>query len=286
MLLLFPFPKPLLTFTLPTALSFALPIVQALLSDPHPLFGIVLAPTRELAFQIHEHFEAIGTGFSFFSFPFFPLIFFHSFFLSFFFSCFFFSFFLLSSFFFLFFIFFSLFILPPLSGIGLKSVVVVGGIDTMTQAIALAKKPHVVIATPGRFFPLSPSLPFSPSPLSPLPSLLSSRYCCHYSHCHRYLFRLVWHLQQTKGFTLRNIKFLVMDEAGFFLLLFFPFSFFFSFFLFLSFVLTSFPDRLLNMDFEEEINTILKVPPLFPLLLLSFFFPLISPFLSFSFFSS
>ena len=100
----------------------------------------MLAPTRELAFQISEHFEALGAG------------------------------------------------------IGLKSVVIVGGIDSMTQAIALAKKPHVVVATPGR---------------------------------------LVYHLQQTKGFTLSTIKYLVMDEA----------------------------DRLLNMDFEEEINTILKVCP-------------------------
>jgi len=73
-------------------------------------------------------------------------------------------------------------------------VCVVGGIDMMTQAIALAKKPHVIVATPGR---------------------------------------LVDHLQNTKGFSLRSLKFLVMDEA----------------------------DRMLSMDFEEEINKILAVIP-------------------------
>lgn len=41
------------------------------------------------------------------------------------------------------------------------------------------------------------------------------------------------HLQNTKGFHLRNLKYLVMDEA----------------------------DRMLSMDFEEEINQILAVIP-------------------------
>lgn len=62
----------------------------------------------------------------------------------------------------------------------------------MTQSMALAKKPHVVIATPGR---------------------------------------LVDHLENTKGFSLRSIRYLVMDEA----------------------------DRILNMDFETEV----RVPPLY-----------------------
>ena len=57
----------------------------------------------------------------------------------------------------------------------------------MTQSLALAKKPHVVIATPGR---------------------------------------LVDHLENTKGFSLRTLRYLVMDEA----------------------------DRILNMDFEAEVN--------------------------------
>ncbi|KAJ1435260.1 Asp-Glu-Ala-Asp box polypeptide 47 [Ochromonadaceae sp. CCMP2298] len=64
----------------------------------------------------------------------------------------------------------------------------------VTQAIALAKKPHVIVATPGR---------------------------------------LVDHLENTKGFSLRNLKYLVLDEA----------------------------DRMLSMDFEEEINKILAVIP-------------------------
>ena len=58
--------------------------------------------------------------------------------------------------------------------IGLKSLVVVGGIDTMKQSIALSNKPHVVIATPGRLADL---------------------------------------LRTTDTFSLSKIKFLVLDEA-------------------------------------------------------------------------
>ncbi|XP_060705269.1 probable ATP-dependent RNA helicase DDX47 [Hemiscyllium ocellatum] len=120
--------------------AFALPILQALLEKPQRLFALVLTPTRELAFQISEQFEALG------------------------------------------------------SSIGVKSAVIVGGIDMMSQSLALAKKPHVIIATPGR---------------------------------------LIDHLQNTKGFNLRALKYLVMDEA----------------------------DRILNMDFETEVDKILKVIP-------------------------
>jgi ATP-dependent RNA helicase DDX47/RRP3 len=98
--------------------AFVIPILQALLEQPQRLFAVVLAPTRELAFQINESFEALGAS------------------------------------------------------ISLRSVCIVGGIDMMTQAIALAKLPHIVVATPGR---------------------------------------LVDHLQNTKGFTLRSLKFLVLD---------------------------------------------------------------------------
>ncbi|KAK7111865.1 probable ATP-dependent RNA helicase DDX47 [Littorina saxatilis] len=79
-------------------------------------------------------------------------------------------------------------------GIGIQCAVIIGGIDMMTQALMLGKKPHVIIATPGR---------------------------------------LVDHLENTKGFSLRSVKFLVMDEA----------------------------DRILNMDFEAEVDKILKVIP-------------------------
>ena len=58
--------------------------------------------------------------------------------------------------------------------IGLKSVVVVGGIDTMKQSLSLSKKPHVVIATPGRLADL---------------------------------------LRSSDTFSLEKIKFLVLDEA-------------------------------------------------------------------------
>ncbi|BBN09495.1 ATP-dependent RNA helicase DDX47/RRP3 [Marchantia polymorpha subsp. ruderalis] len=120
--------------------AFAIPILQALLEKPQALFACILSPTRELAIQIAEQFEALG------------------------------------------------------SGIGVKCAVVVGGVDMMAQSIALAKRPHIVVGTPGR---------------------------------------LVDHLTNTKGFSLRTIKYLVLDEA----------------------------DRLLNLDFEAEIDEILKVIP-------------------------
>ncbi len=104
-----------------------------------------------------------------------------------------------------------------------RSVVIVGGVDVMEQSIALAKKvtnrfnstrvrtqrstehnshsthalclqPHIICATPGR---------------------------------------LLFHLQNTKGFSLKSLKYLVLDEA----------------------------DRLLNMDYEEEIDQILACLP-------------------------
>merc|ERR1712183_185810 len=78
--------------------------------------------------------------------------------------------------------------------IGIKCATIVGGMDMVSQAIILAKKPHVIVATPGR---------------------------------------LVDHLENTKGFSLKKLKFLVMDEA----------------------------DRILNQDFEVEVNKILRCIP-------------------------
>jgi len=40
--------------------AFALPILQSLLEHPQRLFALILTPTRELAFQISEQFEALG----------------------------------------------------------------------------------------------------------------------------------------------------------------------------------------------------------------------------------
>ncbi|KAI8824477.1 P-loop containing nucleoside triphosphate hydrolase protein [Fimicolochytrium jonesii] len=120
--------------------AFALPILQRLFAAPQPLFACVMAPTRELAFQISEQFEALG------------------------------------------------------STIGVRCAVIVGGMDMMSQAIALSKKPHIVICTPGR---------------------------------------LIDHLENTKGFNMKQLKYLVMDEA----------------------------DRLLDLDFGAEIEKLLKVIP-------------------------
>jgi ATP-dependent RNA helicase DDX47/RRP3 len=80
------------------------------------------------------------------------------------------------------------------AGIGLKTSVLVGGLDMVSQAISLSKNPHIVIGTPGR---------------------------------------VVDHLTNTKGFNLKNLKFLVFDEA----------------------------DRLLDLDFEKQINQLLAVIP-------------------------
>lgn len=96
--------------------AFALPILQKLWEEPKGLFTCVLAPTRELAYQISQQFDALG------------------------------------------------------SAMGVRTVVIVGGMNAVEQSVALAKRPHIVVATPGR---------------------------------------LIWHLENTKGFSLRTIKFLV-----------------------------------------------------------------------------
>lgn len=61
------------------------------------------------------------------------------------------------------------------SAIGVRCAVIVGGMDMVTQAIALSKRPHIVVATPGR---------------------------------------LNDHLENTKGFNLRYLKFLVRRYCG------------------------------------------------------------------------
>ncbi|KAE9393158.1 DEAD-domain-containing protein [Gymnopus androsaceus JB14] len=109
--------------------TFALPILHNLWNKPQSLLACILAPTRELAFQIASQFDALG------------------------------------------------------SGIGVRTIVIVDGEeDRVTQAVMLAKKPHIVV---------------------------------------------------TKGFNLRNIKFLVLDEA----------------------------DRLLDSDFGIAVDEILKNVP-------------------------
>ncbi|KAJ1993426.1 ribosomal RNA processing protein [Dimargaris cristalligena] len=120
--------------------AFALPILQGLWKKPQPFYACIMAPTRELAIQISETFEKLG------------------------------------------------------SGIGVRAIVIVGGMDMMSQSIALSKKPHIIVCTPGR---------------------------------------LTDHLEHTKGFDLKKLKCLVMDEA----------------------------DRLLDMDFGPKIDNILKAIP-------------------------
>ncbi|KAK6053913.1 hypothetical protein COOONC_08582, partial [Cooperia oncophora] len=78
--------------------AFALPILQSLLETPQKLFGLILTPTRELAFQIAQQFEALGAG------------------------------------------------------IGLIVAVIVGGVDMTTQALALAKRPHIIVGSLPLYF--------------------------------------------------------------------------------------------------------------------------------------
>lgn len=120
--------------------AFSIPILQALWDNPRPYFACVLAPTRELSYQISQQIEALGAT------------------------------------------------------IGARCATIVGGMDMMTQSIALSKRPHVIVATPGR---------------------------------------LQDHLENTKGFSLRSLQYLVMDEA----------------------------DRLLDLDFGPIIDKLLQNIP-------------------------
>ncbi|KAF8599864.1 DEAD-domain-containing protein [Ceratobasidium sp. AG-I] len=120
--------------------AFALPILQKLWDEPKGLFSCILAPTRELPYQIARQFVALG------------------------------------------------------SAIGVRCATIVGGMDMMGQSIALGKRSHVIVAAPGR---------------------------------------LNDHLENTKGFSLRGLRYLVLDEA----------------------------DRLLDMEFGPVVDKILKVLP-------------------------
>jgi ATP-dependent RNA helicase DDX47/RRP3 len=150
--------------------AFALPILQKLWDEPKGLFACVLAPTRELAYQISQQFEALG------------------------------------------------------SAMGVRCTVLVGGMDMVTQSIALAKRPHIVVATPGR---------------------------------------LKDHLENTKGFSLRGLRFLVSIRPSQRLLLFFSFMHRIA----RGLAQTNFSkvldeaDRLLDMDFGPDIDAILKAIP-------------------------
>jgi ATP-dependent RNA helicase DDX49/DBP8 len=77
-------------------MAFAIPILQQWSRDPHGIYAVILTPTRELAMQIFEQFQAIGS---------------------------------------------------PQS---LKVCLITGGTEARPQAVALAQRPHIVVATPGR----------------------------------------------------------------------------------------------------------------------------------------
>lgn len=41
---------------------FALPVIERLAKDPYGIFALVMTPTRELAYQISEQFNAFSAG--------------------------------------------------------------------------------------------------------------------------------------------------------------------------------------------------------------------------------
>lgn len=95
---------------------------QALLDKPQPFFALVLSPTRELALQISGQARRPGWRL----------------------QC-------------------ALLLSPTLTphavaaqfealgaAISIRTSTLVGGIDIMAQAISLAKRPHVIVGTPGR----------------------------------------------------------------------------------------------------------------------------------------
>lgn len=97
--------------------AFAIPILQALLKTSQRFFALVLTPTRELAFQIAEQFDALGATIGIRT----GIILTLSFLIFFFFlTCNYFCFVLLIA-------------------------VIVGGIDMTIQSSMIAKKPHVII---------------------------------------------------------------------------------------------------------------------------------------------
>lgn len=109
------------------------------------------------------------------------------------------------------------------SSMGVKSVVLVGGMDMHAQGMILEKKPHIIIATPGR---------------------------------------LVDHLENTKGFNLRQLKFLVITHGRFIWRIFWQLSHHLVSLIsrFICKVMDE-ADRILNMDFEVEVDKILRVIP-------------------------
>ncbi|GMM27499.1 RNA-dependent ATPase [Martiniozyma asiatica (nom. inval.)] len=150
-------PTPIQSASLPPALSgrdiigiaqtgsgktaaFTLPILHFLYKAQTPYFALILAPTRELAYQITETVTALG------------------------------------------------------STMGVRVATIVGGMDMVQQAKELMRKPHVIVATPGR---------------------------------------LMDHLETTRGFSLRSLQFLIMDEA----------------------------DRLLELEFGPVLDKILSIIP-------------------------
>ncbi|KAE8748997.1 hypothetical protein FOCC_FOCC004164 [Frankliniella occidentalis] len=138
-------------------LAFALPILNKLGEDPYGIFALILTPTRELAYQVKLPFKLEGNVFGQMS-----------------------------------------YIGDQFAVMGktlnLRMSVIVGGMDMMVQGQELSRKPHIVVATPGR---------------------------------------LADHLESCDTFSLKRIKYLVLDEA----------------------------DRLLEGRFDHQLKTVFECIP-------------------------
>jgi ATP-dependent RNA helicase DDX47/RRP3 len=108
-----------------------------LIQNPSTIFGLILVPNRELAYQVLQHFQALG------------------------------------------------------SIINLRCAVIVGGMDSMSQAVTLSRKPHIIV--------IISEYQKKGDKLTSFQIVTPGR--------------LLEHLENTKGFNLRTVKYLVLDEA-------------------------------------------------------------------------
>ncbi|GKT36388.1 Putative ATP-dependent RNA helicase T26G10.1 [Aduncisulcus paluster] len=132
--------------------AFVIPLLEQLLSNPRPFYGLIISPTRELALQIADVVAALGTG------------------------------------------------------IGVHVVRLVGGVDIVHQALQLGKNPHIIVATPGRVHVVrlvgGVDIVHQALQLGKNPHIIVATPG-----------RLIDHLENTRGFNLKKIKYFVLDEA-------------------------------------------------------------------------
>jgi len=100
--------------------------------------------------------------------------------------------------------------------IQLRLVTVVGGRDMVAQGADLAAKPHIVVATPGRYSLMKMKLchmcSWNAFPFSLIHNVITIIKKLKY-YCFILYIRLADHLRGCKTFSLSKIRYLVLDEA-------------------------------------------------------------------------